>query len=788
MLRYLPLLMLCTFHSVAYAQDEEHEPALYIRIQLHGPKRVLSLAEVRVFSDGESIADTGEASQSSVASGGDPARAIDGNTDGDYPGGSVTHTSEDRDAWWELDLGELRMIDRVVIWNRTDCCGERLQGFSLQLLDKRHKLIWERMGNRAPSPRVEIVPYTEGQIEPSGPTREERAKSQPAIDGAISRGAQFLLQKQLWDGSFAHVATHYRAGATGLALYTLLKCSVPRTHPAVRRAVQFLLANPPRHTYELGTVLMAMDALNDAEHKPFMQDLLDQLLGYQGAKGEDGKTDELWAYPDLHSEVADLSNTQYAALGLRAAKHAGLKVPSRVWTGMMNSVLRYQESPHEVTDFVAAQSSSAKSTMRIGGFPYRVHGTASSSMTTAGLGILAICIEGLDNPPRGLRRKFETAKELAEGWLAYNFSVTGNFGGDKSWLLYYLYGLERVGGLLEINQFGIHDWYWEGAKQVVTAQDANGSWTNGHEADTCFALLFLARATARPRSKGENDEVLPAGTWIAERSASDVRWRITGGDQAVFFVTSFSESAIADHASGQEGRRAFRVARVDYLVNGEVVQSMPGDAERKWAGERFAARHTFESRGDYLCEVRVFVRPPEDAGSSELIELEGEALVVKIASTEVGPSPFVEAWADNLLEKVRITASASSENLATQNPALTVDGLLGTYWIAGMNDANPTLTLNFNRSQAGKTLLIAHAGANEFARGAHDRATRLQVVLNGNKKNAYEVEAPDGDDVMCRLDLKKVIKLRKVEITILDRVVGSKYPKAVGFSEVLWLK
>jgi hypothetical protein len=77
-----------------------------------------------------------EAKQSSEASAGTPGCAIDGNTGGAYPQGSVTDTQAERDVWWEVDLGEACPIERIVIWNRTDCCEDRLQGFTVQLLDK----------------------------------------------------------------------------------------------------------------------------------------------------------------------------------------------------------------------------------------------------------------------------------------------------------------------------------------------------------------------------------------------------------------------------------------------------------------------------------------------------------------------------------------------------------------------------------------------------------------------------------------------------------------------------
>ncbi|NWK57470.1 discoidin domain-containing protein [Verrucomicrobiaceae bacterium N1E253] len=72
------------------------------------------------------------ASQSSTASGGTANRAIDGNTSGAWNNGSVTHTAPtDTTANWTVDLGQDRAINQIVIYNRTDCCGNRLSNVSL---------------------------------------------------------------------------------------------------------------------------------------------------------------------------------------------------------------------------------------------------------------------------------------------------------------------------------------------------------------------------------------------------------------------------------------------------------------------------------------------------------------------------------------------------------------------------------------------------------------------------------------------------------------------------------
>lgn len=112
----------------------------YVRIQRAGVG-ILSLAEVQVWSGGGSppLQNYGEGSptsQSSTGFGGVSPRAVDGNTSGEWSDGSVTHTTvSETDAWWEVDLGETIEIERVDVFNRTDCCSERLQEFWVLIAD-----------------------------------------------------------------------------------------------------------------------------------------------------------------------------------------------------------------------------------------------------------------------------------------------------------------------------------------------------------------------------------------------------------------------------------------------------------------------------------------------------------------------------------------------------------------------------------------------------------------------------------------------------------------------------
>ena len=70
------------------------------------------------------------ARQSSTIHQAGAALAVDGNTDGNFASGSVTDDSQtDVNAWWEVDLGEVETIETVAVFNRSDCCGTRLDKF-----------------------------------------------------------------------------------------------------------------------------------------------------------------------------------------------------------------------------------------------------------------------------------------------------------------------------------------------------------------------------------------------------------------------------------------------------------------------------------------------------------------------------------------------------------------------------------------------------------------------------------------------------------------------------------
>ncbi|PAA83503.1 hypothetical protein BOX15_Mlig033295g1 [Macrostomum lignano] len=102
-----------------------------------------TLCEVRVFGDPVSLESKspakargktvrklrlGHCSQSSTAFSGVCSRAIDGNTSQNYRKHSCTHTEIER-GWWQARLTSRAHIKRIQIFNRRDCCANRLRNF-----------------------------------------------------------------------------------------------------------------------------------------------------------------------------------------------------------------------------------------------------------------------------------------------------------------------------------------------------------------------------------------------------------------------------------------------------------------------------------------------------------------------------------------------------------------------------------------------------------------------------------------------------------------------------------
>ena len=138
--------------TLSSAKTSPTKQGRFIRIDLPGNGKMIHLAEVQVFNGTENIALKGKASQSSDYADAKASRAIDGNTNGDYNKGSVTHTATGKsDPFWEVDLNSNHEISQIVLWNRTDGnVSSRLDGYQLSILDKNRKTVWKKNFPKAP--------------------------------------------------------------------------------------------------------------------------------------------------------------------------------------------------------------------------------------------------------------------------------------------------------------------------------------------------------------------------------------------------------------------------------------------------------------------------------------------------------------------------------------------------------------------------------------------------------------------------------------------------------------
>src|ERR1044071_1694373 len=141
-------------NATVIAPESNRPLVRYVRIELPGKEKILSLAEVQVFHGKENVALRGEATQSSTAFDAPARLAIDGQTDGDFGSArSTTHTAISENPWWELDLKDPQLIDSIVLWNRTDHdLQSRLSDFRIHALDTNRKTVWEQSVKEPPNP------------------------------------------------------------------------------------------------------------------------------------------------------------------------------------------------------------------------------------------------------------------------------------------------------------------------------------------------------------------------------------------------------------------------------------------------------------------------------------------------------------------------------------------------------------------------------------------------------------------------------------------------------------
>ncbi len=276
-------------------------------------------------------------------------------------------------------------------------------------------------------------------------------------------------------------------GPLALLLLASIHDGVPATDVAFAAALQKLAKANPEATYDLSLRLLVMEAWPDFPDRTSLAKRdARELLTHRDSSGAFGYSPNPVNW--------DLSNTQYAALGLRAAKALGATVDRTVWSKMAREIGEQQDT--------------------YGGFGYVKGGderaNSYASMTAAGVAVLAVCRQALGEESR---QGSAMQKQLTRGWQWFdrNPAVIGS--STERWSYYFHYGLERAAILCDVEKVGGKDWYALGAEMLVRDQLPGGGWqgdadvglmgrnapvrgkekSSGQPASTAFAVLFLRR-------------------------------------------------------------------------------------------------------------------------------------------------------------------------------------------------------------------------------------------------------------------------------------------------------
>ncbi len=571
--------------------------------------------------------------------------------------------------------------------------------------------------------------------------RSAHPLTQPRINRAVDAGMQFLLSRQLPDGSWTEWPG-YPSGTTALALFALMKSGLPRDHAAAQRALAALRRTPPQQVYAIALTLLAVNAFGDSAHNEWIEELAGDLIASQAGNG-------LWAYPE---GVGDLSNTQFAALALHAAAQRGVKVPHDTWRELSTATIACQPS---------ANGRSGSRARGIG-FGYYFGGQAYASMTAAGIGTLRICALHLGD---AAGKRVLSAADAGVIWLGENCPLHAALGHGEGWTTYMLYGLERAGALMDTQSFGEHAWYPEGAAWLLERQRANGAWSMAHESDvdSSFALLFLTRATAQAAI------TQPGGDTGAGR----------------LFASSSDEGPLVMRAALDPDLRLWvdansrdftRYARVVYWLRAPGGDWKPLEGGRS---KRFDASAALDAPGLWQLRASAFLHDGSSVGSGT-IEIVHEAVSnSKVAARQA------TAHEDNLLRGGMCEASASSTGVGS-TPNFVCDQVFSSRWMCAVNDLAPSLEIKLGRRTRGRAIVIHAARWLPVDSEQQAEPARVRLTINGSETRILDL--PASLPGRWELDLGKELEVKTLRIEIQEIRRGALGACSVGFSEIELLK
>lgn len=403
--------------------------------------------------------------------------------------------------------------------------------------------------------------------------REELSAS--AVNQAIERGVAYLRRQQGERGNWEEYGNQ-PTGTTSLGVMALLNAGIPKSDPSVVKALEYIrAAENPAATYATSLQIMAFALAEPDRDRLLIRRNVKWLADNQVLKGNDVGG---WSYV-ANPISADNSNTQFALLALHEAELLGVRSDPELWKRGLKYWLDQQR--------------------RDGSWSYRPM-DSSGSMTCAGIASVLIAIRHLPAGDAAVingdivccgRPVREDAAARGLDWLGKHFSVTRNpapSGPDStSHYMYYMYGLERVGRLSGQRYVGRHDWYREGAEQLLLSQNKlDGSWycpsLQTRSISTAMALLFLSKgkrpvAISKLQHSTEldwnyhPDDIAQLTQHLEQRWKQPLNWQYISSSAAS--AADLLQSPVL-FISGREGLRlsaAEKTALRDYCLGGGFI-------------------------------------------------------------------------------------------------------------------------------------------------------------------------------------------------------------------------
>jgi hypothetical protein len=322
-------------------------------------------------------------------------------------------------------------------------------------------------------------------------------------EAAIGWGLDYLRNRQYANGSWSG-----NVGITSLATIGFMNAGYRENDPTVQKAIEFIRSSRRSDnsfcrdcghvTYETALAIVALKGTRNSLYNEEIR------LAGEWLRDSQWDDDNTWGtVPINHSywggfgygrnSQPDLSNTQFAVLGLHAAGVFDDDTKEKV--------IKYTSRCQNRT-----ASNDGYSSNNDGGFNYlpgqSVYSGTVSIGSTTGAGMWTMALSGVkaDDP------RFKASLDWVKDHYSWDHNPTsiGNWGGNA---LYYYYlsmskalsmaRVQKIGG--GVFGIGAKDWYKDLSNKLLGLQRDNGSWVNQYgwvmesvpELTTAYAILSL---------------------------------------------------------------------------------------------------------------------------------------------------------------------------------------------------------------------------------------------------------------------------------------------------------